>query len=90
LQNINEISAFLDQEVEHYRLVAKKYKRAKKIVEWGAAVSSLAWAAFSGVSFGSALSIIGLPATIPLGGLAGGVVSPYCVTVMRTRSRSSE
>ena len=32
LQKINEIAYTLDNEVGHYRLVAKKYKRAKKFV----------------------------------------------------------
>jgi len=31
LQNLDEMVKVLDQEVGHYRLVAKKYKRAKKI-----------------------------------------------------------
>ena len=50
-------------------MVGKKYKRAKKFVNWSAA-SALS-AVFSSVSFGSALSVVGLPATIPLGGVGG-------------------
>ena len=46
----------------------KKYKRAEKVVNWRAAGSSVLSAAFSSASFGSALSVVGLPATIPLGG----------------------
>ena len=68
MQKLNEISASLNKEVGHYRAVAKKYKRAKKAVNWGAAGSS---AAFSSASFGSALSDVGLPATIPFGGVGG-------------------
>ena len=49
----------------------KKYKRAKKFVNWSAAGSSGLSFVFSSVSFGSALSIVGLPATIPLGGVGG-------------------
>jgi len=52
--------------------VAKKYKRAKKFVNLGAGGSSVLSAVFSSASFGSAISVIGLPATIPLGGVAGG------------------
>ena len=71
MKKVNEISAALNKEVGHYRAVAKKYKRAKKAVNWGAASSSGLSAAFSSASFGSALSVVGLPATIPLGGVGG-------------------
>ena len=71
LQKVNEISASLNAEVAHYRGVAKKYKRAKKVVNWSAAGSSVLSATFSTASFGSALSVVGLPATIPLGGVGG-------------------
>ena len=50
----------------------KKYKRTKKFVNWSAAGSSVLSAVFSSASFGSAISVIGLPASIPLGGVAGG------------------
>ena len=71
MQKINEISAALNGEVSHYRVVGKKYKRAKKFVNWSAAGSSGLSFVFSSASFGSALSVVGLPATIPLGGVGG-------------------
>jgi len=71
MQKINEISAGLSGEVSQYRAVAKKYKRAKKFVNWSAAGSSGLSAVFSSASFGSALSVLGLPATIPLCGVGG-------------------
>ena len=37
MQKVNEISAALSKNVGHYRVVAKKYKRAKKVVNWSAA-----------------------------------------------------
>ena len=40
MQKINEISAALNKEVGHYRVVGKKYRRAKKFVNWSAAGSS--------------------------------------------------
>jgi len=40
-------------------------------VNWSAGGSSVLSAMFSSTSFGSAISVIGLPATIPLGGVAG-------------------
>ena len=72
MKKINEISATLHGEVDHYRGVAKKYKRTKRFVNLGAGGSSVLSAVFSSASFGSAISVIGLPATIPLGGVAGG------------------
>jgi len=71
LQKIKEIANTLDREVAHYRLVAKKYKRARKFVNWSAAGSSVLSATFSSASFGSAMSLVGLPATVPLGGAGG-------------------
>ena len=71
MQKVNEISDSLNKELGRYRAVAKKYKRAKKAVNWGAAGSSVLSAAFSNASFGSALSFVGLPATIPLGVVGG-------------------
>ena len=71
MQKANEIEAALNDEVVHYRVVAKKYKRAKKIVNWSATVSGLLSFACSSASFGSALYVIGIPAAIPLGGVGG-------------------
>jgi len=64
MRKINEISATLHGEVDHYRAVAKKYKRTKKFVNYGAGGTSVLSAVFSSASFGSAISVIGLPATI--------------------------
>ena len=61
----------LNAEVVHYRGVAKKYKRAKKTTNWIAAGSGLISTAFSSASLGSALSVVGIPAAIPLGGVGG-------------------
>ena len=72
MQKANELSAALNKEVGHYRAVAKKYKRTKKVFNYTASSSSLLSAAFSSASFGSALSFVGLPATIPLGVVGGG------------------
>ena len=71
MQKINEISTTLNAEVSHYRVVGKKYKRAKKFVNLSAAGCSGLSFVFSSASFGSALSVVGLPATIPLGGIGG-------------------
>ena len=49
---INEISATLRYEVDHYRAVAKKYKRTKKFVNYGAGGTSVLSAVFSSASSG--------------------------------------
>ena len=46
-------------------------RSAKKFVNWSATGSSVLSAAFSSASFGSALSVVGLSATVPLGGVGG-------------------
>ena len=71
MQKANEVEAALNAEVSHYRVVAKKYKRAKKIVNWSATGTGLLSASCSTASFGSALSIVGIPFAIPLGGVGG-------------------
>ena len=71
MQKANEVAADLNAEVLHYRGIAKKYKRAKKIVNWSTTVTGLLSAACSTASFGSALSVIGIPVAIPLGGVGG-------------------
>ena len=71
MQKANEVAAALNAKVVHYRVVAKKYKRAKKIVNWSATGTGLLSAACSTASFGSALSVIGIPDAIPLGGVGG-------------------
>ena len=71
MQKANEVSAALNAEVVHYRSVAKKYKRAKKVANWSAVGSSIISTAISSASLTSALSVVGLPAAIPLGGIGG-------------------
>ena len=71
MQKANEVAAALNAEVVHYRGVAKKYKRAKKIVNWSATGTGLISAGFSTAGLGTALSFVGLPASIPLGGVGG-------------------
>ena len=71
MQKANEIAAALNAEVVHYRGVAKKYKCTKKIVNWSATGSGVLSASLSTASLGSALSVVGLPASIPLGSVGG-------------------
>ena len=69
MQKANEVSAAINAEVVHYRAVAKKYKRAKKAANWSTAGSTIISTAVSSASLASALSVVGLPAAIPLGGI---------------------
>ena len=71
MQKANEIEAALKAEVSRYRIVAKKYKRAKKIVNWAATGCGFLSAGLSTASLGTAMSVVGLPASIPLGGVGG-------------------
>ena len=90
MKKINEISAALHGEIDHYRTVAKKYKRTKKFVNWGAGGSSVLSAVFSSASFGSAISVIGLPATIPLGGVAGGFALVSSALIVTSKKLDSK
>ena len=71
MQKANEVSAYLNAEISHYRRVAKKYKRAKKAVNLSAAGCGAFSTLLSSASLASALSIVGLPAAISLGGVGG-------------------
>ena len=71
VQKANEVSAALNAEVVHYRAVAKKYKRAKKVPNWSVAGSTIISTAVSSASLATALSVVRLPAALPLGGVGG-------------------
>ena len=71
MQKANEILAAVNIEVPHYRSVAKKYKRAKKVTNWSTAGSRIISTVLSSASFRSALSVVGFRAEIPLGGVGG-------------------
>ena len=71
---VNEIASALAQEVMHYRLVRKKYKRAKTFVNRVAGVSGSLSGLASSAGLVSALSGIGIPIAVPLG-VVGGLFS---------------
>lgn len=71
LAKINEILNTLEKELTHYRLVAKKYNKAKTTVNWTSAGAGFISAVLSSASLGSALSAIGIIISIPLGAIAG-------------------
>ena len=66
MQKANEVLKFLDDEVLHYRLVAKKYKRTKTIINYAGGVSVF----LSAGGVAAALTGIGVPAAIAIGCVA--------------------
>ena len=90
MQKANEVSAALNEEVVHYRVVAKKYKRAKKVANWSAAGSTLISTAVSSASLASALSVVGLPAAIPLGGVGGAFALASSGLIIASRQLDSK
>ena len=73
---VNEIASELAKEVVRYRLVRKKYKRAKTLVNWASEVSGSLSGLSSGAGFASALTCIGIPIAVPLG-VVGGLFSCF-------------
>ena len=90
MQKGNEISAALNTEVPHYRGIAKKYKRAKKVANWRAAGSSIISTVLSSASLGSALSVVGLPAAIPLGGVGGAYAAASSGLIIASKKLDSK
>ena len=88
MQKANEVSAALNAEVIHYRGVAKKYKRAKKAANWSAAGCGMFSTLLSSASLASALSIVGLPAAVPLGGVGGAFAAASSGIIIRAPNRS--
>ena len=71
LAKVNETAATLAQEVSHYWLVGKKYKQVKTVTNWLVGGSGVFSAAVSNASLGTALSVIGIPAAVPLRAVGG-------------------
>ena len=70
MHKANEVLKNLSDEVSHYRLVAKKYKRTEKIIDY-ACFSSCGISGFlSAGGVAAALTGIGIPAAIPIGCVA--------------------
>ena len=90
IQKANEVSASLNAEIAHYRTVAKKYKRAKKAVNWSSAGCGVFSTLLSSASLASALSVIGLPAAIPLGGVSGAFAAASSVLVIAGKKLDSK
>ena len=70
LSKINEISTALNNEVAHYWLVAKKYKRAKTFVHYTAVGAGAVSGILSASSVGALFTVVGAAASIPLAGVS--------------------
>ena len=68
----------------------KKYKRAKKAVNWIAAGSGAFSTLLSSASLASALSIVGLPAAIPLGGVGGAFAAASSGLIIASKKLDSK
>ena len=90
MQKANEVSASLNAEVAHYRTVAKKYKRAKKAANRSAAGCSIFSTVLSSASLASAVSVIGLPAAIPLGGVGGAFAAASSGLIIASKKLDSK
>ena len=90
MQKANEVSASLNSEVAHYRTAAKKYKRAKKAVNWSATGCGVFSTLLSTASLATALSIVGLPASIPLGGVSGAFAAACSGLIITSKKLDSK
>ena len=63
-------------EVSHYRKVRKKYKKARNLVNWRLPAPAFFRRRFRALALARLFQIVGLPATIPLGGTGGGFALP--------------
>ena len=70
MQKANEVSKYLSDEVSHYRLVAKKYKRTKTIINYASFSAGGISGFLSAGSVAAAFTVIGAPATIHIGCVA--------------------
>ena len=70
MQKANEVSKYLSDEVSHYRLVAKKYKRTKTIINYAGFSAGGISGFLSAGGVAAAFTVIGAPASIPIGCVA--------------------
>ena len=70
MQKANEVLKYLSDEVSHYRLVGKKYKRTKTIINYASFSSGGISGFLSAGGVAAAFTVIGAPASIPIGCVA--------------------
>ena len=69
-QKANEALKYLSEEVSHYRLVAKKYKHTKTIINYTSFCAGGISGFLSAGGVAAAFTVIGAPASIPIGCVA--------------------
>ena len=70
LTEISRIEKEISDQVEHYRLVLKKYKKARKAVHYSAVVLGAVSAALSSGAFAASLTGVGVIIGAPVAGIA--------------------
>lgn len=70
LENVSKIQKQISDEVEHYRVVAKKYKKAAKVVHYAVFTLGAATTAISTVAVVIATTGVGVIVGAPLSGVA--------------------
>ena len=70
MQKANEVLKYLSDEVSHYRLVAKKYKRTKTIINYACFSTGGISGFLSAGGVAAAFTVTGIPAAIPIGCVA--------------------
>ena len=70
MQKANEVLKYLSDEVSHYRLVAKKYKQTKTIINYASFSAGGISGFLSAGGVAAAFTGIGIPASIPIGCVA--------------------
>ena len=70
MQKANEVLKYLSDEVSHYRLVAKKYRRTKTIINYASFSAGGISGFLSAGGVAAAFTGIGVPAAIPIGFVA--------------------
>ena len=70
MQKANEVLKYLSDEVSHYRLVAKKYKRTKTIINYASFSAGGISGFLSAGGVAAAFTGVGIPAALPIGCVA--------------------
>ena len=70
MHKANEVLKYLSDEVSHYRLVAKKYKRTKTIINYASFSAGGISGFLSAGGVAAAFTGIGIPAALPIGCVA--------------------
>ena len=90
MQKANEFCAAWTQKAPIIAALRKNKSGAKKTTNWAAAGSGLFSTACSTASFGSALTVVGIPAAIPLGGVGGSFALAFSGLIIASKKLDSK